>query len=126
MTDYKNQEGVYEKLTKPKVFYCTFHHEYAYNLALKMNTIQILGTDVTLEQATEPTDIVWENQQIRPWNVRMRWCIIIFVMALLTFGGFTLIVWLLKKKILISFVKNPPGIDCDQVIQNYGDTEDLT
>ena len=33
MTKYKNDN--LDLLMTPKVFYCTFHHEYAYHLAIK-------------------------------------------------------------------------------------------
>ena len=35
MTRFKNEN--FEKLTTPKNFFCTFHTEYAYSLALKLN-----------------------------------------------------------------------------------------
>lgn len=35
MTKYKNEN--FEELTTPKVFYATFHHEYAYHKAVEVN-----------------------------------------------------------------------------------------
>ena len=35
MTKYKNDN--LELLMTPKLFYCTFHHEYAYHLAVKVD-----------------------------------------------------------------------------------------
>jgi len=34
MTQYKNEH--LDELTTPKMFYCTFHHEYAYHKALEL------------------------------------------------------------------------------------------
>mmetsp|Transcript_11594 Transcript_11594/g.14628 ORF Transcript_11594/g.14628 Transcript_11594/m.14628 type:complete len:96 (+) Transcript_11594:1563-1850(+) len=35
MTKYKSENLA--DLTTPRVFYCTFHHEYAYHLAIEVN-----------------------------------------------------------------------------------------
>lgn len=37
------------------------------------------------------------------------------IMIALAFGAFTLIVWLLKRKLIIQYIKNPPGIDCSAI-----------
>ena len=49
MTDYKNKEGVLEDLTRPKMFYCTFHTEFAYSRALFHEKATILGEEVILK-----------------------------------------------------------------------------
>jgi len=41
-------------------------------------------------------------------------------MTLLAFVAFTITVWLIKRKLLISFLKNPPGIVCDTVVNGLG------
>ena len=44
MTDYKNEN--FEKLFVPKMFFCTFHTEYAYHKALEVNTFTFLNEDI--------------------------------------------------------------------------------
>ena len=41
-------------------------------------------------------------------------------MALLTFGFFTLMVFLVKKKLVVQFLKDPPGVDCNVIVEDYG------
>jgi hypothetical protein len=38
MTAYKNEHFI--ELTRPKCFYCTFHHEYAYHKAINYSSKQ--------------------------------------------------------------------------------------
>ena len=40
-------------------------------------------------------------------------------MAILTLIVFTIIVWLLKKKILYEYMQNPPAVNCNTVIQDF-------
>ena len=39
--------------------------------------------------------------------------IIIILMAFIAFGTFSLILFLLKRKLLIEYMQSPPGIQCD-------------
>ena len=71
-------------------------------------------------QATEPTDIIWENRHIRKRERRFRGMMVVCAMAILALGTFTAIVWLLKRKLLILYLKEPPGIDCNLVLQKFG------
>lgn len=66
MTKYKNDN--LEELTAPKMFYCTFHHEYAYHKAIEVDKkmqLSIMNEQVSIREATEPMDIIWENRHIR-------------------------------------------------------------
>ena len=62
MTDVKNKN--FEKLVAPKLFFCTFMHEQAYEKAVGAN-FELFAETTKIRQATEPTDIIWENRQIR-------------------------------------------------------------
>jgi len=110
MTELKNTK--YDELTTPKAFYCTFHQEYAYIKALFIVNFMFEGDDIKVKQATEPTDIVWENRHISSCGRKMRWVIAIILMTLCTFAAFTFLLWLIKKKLMIQFMKTPPGLDC--------------
>ena len=67
MTAYKNEH--FDALTTPVAFFCTFHTEYAYKKALEILPLKFLNMDehhhIKLGQATEPTDILWENRHIK-------------------------------------------------------------
>ena len=116
MTRYKNEN--FDTLTTPRNFYCTFHTEYAYKKAIEGNTFEFLNLQdypIRIKQATEATDILWENRHIRKKSRYMRWCIVVLIMIILSFGAFTFIFWLLKRKLLVDYSTNPPGIECDSV-----------
>lgn len=118
LTQYKNDN--LDDLYQPRNFFCTFHMEYAYKKAIEMCQMPLLGHDITIKQAVEPTDIIWENRHFRKTERRIRWVIAIIIMCVLAFLGFMLIIWLLKHKLLIQYMKSPPGIECDNVIRNFG------
>ena len=42
------------------------------------------------------------------------------VMIILAFLSFTFIFWLLKRKLLIEYMKQPPGIVCANVLEGLG------
>ena len=99
MTELKNDK--YDELTTPKNFFCTFHYEQAYQQALFTNTMMFEGEETKIDQATEPSDIVWENRHVRANERRCRMAIAIFIMILCSFGAFAFMVWIIKKKLLI-------------------------
>eukprot|EP00353_Schmidingerella_taraikaensis_P001871 CAMPEP_0185597970 /NCGR_PEP_ID=MMETSP0434-20130131/81705_1 /TAXON_ID=626734 ORGANISM="Favella taraikaensis, Strain Fe Narragansett Bay" /NCGR_SAMPLE_ID=MMETSP0434 /ASSEMBLY_ACC=CAM_ASM_000379 /LENGTH=156 /DNA_ID=CAMNT_0028226837 /DNA_START=1580 /DNA_END=2050 /DNA_ORIENTATION=+ len=122
MTKYKNENLA--DLTTPRVFYCTFHHEYAYHLAIEVNKkeqFSFLKEQVNIKEATEPTDIIWENRHIRKNWRTLRWMCARMIMIIFAFIGFALIIILLKNKLAVQYVSNPPGINCDNVVEVYGD-----
>ena len=122
MTKYKNEN--LDLLMTPKVFYCTFHHEYAYHLAIKLSKkmqIEFLGKQINIKDATEPTDIIWENRHYRKLHRTCRWMCARFFMIIFALIGFLLIIILLKNKLAVQYVTDPPGIACDNVRNQYGD-----
>ena len=101
LTEIKNEK--FEDLTIPRLFYCTFHTEYAYTKANEANDMLFLGNHINIQQATEPTDIIWENRHYRKIHRRVRWVFVFLFMILLSFGAFIAIIFLIKRKLLITF-----------------------
>ena len=103
MTQYKNKH--FDDLTTPRNFFCTFHTEYAYKKALEILPLDFMkmGEDhmINISQATEPTDILWENRHIRKNIRRIRWVFAIILMAILSLCSFAFVFWLLKRKLLV-------------------------
>jgi len=121
MTEYKNKN--FELLTIPKLFYCTFHHEYAYHKAVELSkkrNFVFINTEINIKEATEPTDIIWENRHILKNWFTARWAMARICMVILSFFGFLIIIVLLKNKLGIQYIKNPPGLECDNVLNVYG------
>ena len=121
MTKY-TQENV-DLLRAPKHFYVTFHHEYALFKTLehaKKKPFDLFGDEVKIKAATEPTDIIWENRHIRKKWRRVRWVVALLLMLIFATLGFMLIILLIKNKLAIDYLKEPPGIECESIIENYG------
>lgn len=121
MTEYKNDDDNFKKLTTPRLFYCTFHTEYAYRKAIEFSKFEFMGLKddlIGIKQASEATDIAWESRHISRNSRRLRWTLIMFTMVILSLGAFTFIFWLLKRKLLVDYSISPPGIECDTVTRN--------
>ena len=71
-----------------------------------------------MKQASEATDILWENRHVRKKYRYVRWCFIVLIMIILSIGAFTFIIWLLKRKMLVDYSVAPPGISCDTVTRD--------
>ena len=99
MTALKNNK--FDDLTRPWHFYATFHMEHAYLQALFTNKMDFCGDELNIQQATEPTDIVWENRHVRKCERRSRFFIAVLIMALCSFGAFAFMVFIIKRKLLI-------------------------
>ena len=124
MTKYKNDN--FDAITTPRAFYCTFHTEHAYKEAIAKRDFYFIDEDekqldsrpIIINQASEATDILWENRHIRKKYRICRWILIVIVMIVLSIGSFTFIFWLLKRKLLVDYSVRPPGIECDTVNRN--------
>ena len=57
--------------------------------------------------------------------LRVRWTCAIICMIIFALGGFAAIFVLLKYKLLVEYVKDPPGIECDIVKDAYGEGDSL-
>ena len=75
--------------------------EHAYLQALFTHRMDFCDGEILVQQATEPTDIVWENRHVRKCERRSRFFIAVLIMALCSFGAFAFMVWIIKRKLLI-------------------------
>ena len=117
MTDYKNKN--LQKLLTPKYFFVTFRTEEAYLLANKtFEGFKYKGDDITIHEAIEPTDMIWENRHFTNTERIFRRMVVLLIMAILTFGAFLLMVYLIKIKLRVSFNKQSPGLDCANIIDD--------
>jgi hypothetical protein len=69
-------------------------------LALKTSTyknVKILGENLKLKRATEPTNIIWENREYTKVSRFMRFLIVLFILGLILMVSFTTIVTLKKR-----------------------------
>ena len=118
MTRLKNQD--FEKLNVPNTFYCTFANVAARKSALNLERIDFYGERLKVKEALNPSDIIWENREVTGFNRSCRLIVtVIFFLFILwcffNFGANTL-----YSSLTIKYWQNPPGVDCQTVIKNYG------
>lgn len=84
-----------------------------------------LGEEMNIDDAAEPTDIIWENRHFTGFQRFQRSLIVIGVVFLLLLGSFT-IVFLCSSLSASSYFKYPE-VDCDETYADYsGNDESLT
>jgi hypothetical protein len=103
----------------------TFEEEDAKLIAMRGNdtrTKEFYGAVLKFFEASEPTDIIWENRHWSKtetfWREIKAWVVIAILMS----GSFVFIYWVstLSSEIARVF----PTVDCPTLITNYGDQID--
>jgi hypothetical protein len=101
ITEYKNQE--YEKLTRPVCAFITFEEEDAYIISqhfepertlsgkLLPAKAKLMGEPLYFTEATEPTNILWENRHFTPGDRLKRGLVAFAVIFVLVFISFSII-----------------------------------
>jgi len=75
--------------------------------------MSILGQDIDVQGASEPTDIIWENRKFSDKDRRRkRWCVGIIVALMLMCSGIFIYVFTLKS---LAAKEKYPAVDCDSV-----------
>jgi hypothetical protein len=91
-----------EKLNRPVSAFLTFENEEGLNRCLNYNeTVQddedfeefrtLLGEELDLQEASEPTDIIWENRHFTSFDRLKRTVIVCLIVFLLLCGSFVVI-----------------------------------
>ena len=77
-----------------------------------------MGQHVELQEASEPTDIIWENRHFTP-NQRMgkRWVVYVIIVILLSISGCVIFVC---TNISLKLKLKYPNISCISVGKDYG------
>ena len=110
----------FDKLTVPVSAFITFEEEDGKIVALRSSSNkQILGQSLRLINASEPTDIIWENRHFTWMDYLKRSLFAFCVIFILLLGSFIVvyIVASYSSKIANTY----PQVDCDSVIADYGD-----
>ena len=79
---------------------------------------QLLGKELRFKQASEPTDIIWENRHFTNWDYIKRQALAYVVIAFLLFGSFVLVYWISAVSAEMAAVY--PPTDCDSLKIAYG------
>ena len=84
----------------------------------KNEEMKLIDETLTIEKATEPTNLIWENQQISDWQmiknqVYILTFIICFLILVLFFFSFLKSI---ASKLLLTY---PPGMNCVSINQLF-------
>jgi hypothetical protein len=109
--------------------FLTFENEEGLNRCLSYNeTVQddgeyaeyktLLGEEIDIQEASEPTDIIWENRHFTAFERFRRALIVVFVVFLLLVGSFVVIFTCSQAatKPLLKY----PSMNCLEVIESQG------
>ena len=126
----KLKKEEYDNLVRPVCAFITFEEEEGYQTAtrLKMKNSEtgkpvpskykLLNEDLYLEQATEPTNIIWENRHYSSLDMLMRGVVVLSAISFLLFVSFTII--FICKRYSMSFKTKYPDVDCGSIQSLYG------
>lgn len=108
-------------MTVPVSAFITFDEEDGKIVALKNNTQQqLLGQTIQFEEASEPTDIIWENRHFTKCDYIKRQSIAFVIIAILLFGSF-IVVFIVASYSSTIANRYPPTVDCTAIDSDYGD-----
>ena len=104
----------------PVSAFITFEEEDGKIVALKNDTNHMLiGNQLRFIDASEPTDIIWENRHFTKWDYIKRQTFAFIIIAILLFGSFIVvyIVASYSSKIANTY----PPVNCTTLDADYGD-----
>ena len=116
LTDLKNNQ--YQNLTIPNTYFCTFMEGEGSRKAANMKEIECdEGYKLKIEQAKNPSNILWMNMGVPRWTqvtIGLTVTFIILIIVLITYFVFTVEV---SGQTYIHYRASPPGVNCDAFIE---------
>ena len=133
----KNDADSFKVMTTPCSVFMTFKTEEGYNRASGLDETctdnpelahlnkwcgasQNEGHEIDVQDASEPSDIIWENRQFTPQQRRKKEWICCTVMTIMLLGSFVLIYWC-QNVSNNALMKYPVVADCDATLANADD-----
>ncbi len=74
----------------------------------------LLGHDIIMRSAPEPSDIIWENLHVSENQRKCRSAIVFVISAIFLLGMFFLFVWM-KSLAVKNMLRYPQTLNCDSV-----------
>lgn len=114
-----------DKLQTPVSVFATFEEEEGYQRALVYGNPQpqmkLLGENIVIEEASEPTDIIWENRHVKPSTRKCRMYGVAFIIFLSLLVSAGVIYFFTNKS---NQLKNTyPPTDCSSLKKDYTNTK---
>jgi len=91
ITELKDEH--YDSLTRPVCAFITFEEEEGYQTAsrIKAHKVKLLGENIDIRPATEPTNIIWENRHITKLQMFERSLVATAIILVLLLCSFVII-----------------------------------
>lgn len=111
----------FEKLTIPTSAFITFESDDSKEIAMdNISMDKLLGEEFRFKDASEPTDIIWENRHFTATDYMWRQLRAFIIIALLLGGSFGIIFVISGYSAAVAAVFPPQ--DCEGVTDAYGST----
>lgn len=122
------------ELTTPCSIFMTFENEEGYQRACKYEETVEENADladikywcgnheIDVQEASEPSDIIWENRHFTPTQRRKKECVVALVMFLMLLASFVFI-FVCSSISAKALNKYPPIADCASALVGYDDAE---
>jgi len=108
----------FDELTIPTSAFITFEKDDFKQIALdQTSATEILLENMEFKDASEPTDIIWENRHFTPKDYIVRQLIAFSVIVLLLCGSFAVIYRISSYSAKVAAVF--PPVDCEGIESNY-------
>ena len=131
--DLKSDPITLTKLNRPVTAFLSFENEEGINRCKEYNEAvtndpqfsdikTFLGEEMEIEDASEPTDIIWENRHFTYGQRLKRAIIVIFIVCILLMISFVIIFLFSKESASLSF-KYSSSYDCEETYSDYNDNE---
>lgn len=77
-----------------------------------------MGEPLAMQEAPEPTNIIWENRDKTFTTQLKRKAIVVLVVIALLLGAFVGF-YILKRQTVDNYLKYPPTTDCDAILKMF-------
>ena len=128
MTDYKDKNFV--KLTTPNTAYVTFAYEEAFLKTMESieestdgsstKKLTYDGEELVIKRAYQPTNLLWENFEMTEKERRPRFICAIISLIIFGLAYFTMASYSNQLSRVLSYLKQPSTVNCDQMFDFYG------
>jgi len=108
----------FDKLTVPVSAFITFEEEDGKILALRTtSSSRLIGQDFRFKEASEPTDIIWENRHFTRWDYIKRQTFAFIIIFILLLGSFIVVYIVASYSSKIS--NTYPAVQCTSIEKDY-------
>jgi len=114
LTDTKNSN--FDHITRPNRIFITFEHEKGRLNALEKKEIKIEDEKLEINETLQPSNIIWENTEIDGKQRFRRATAVVLFMLTVSLVLFALFIHVVNMQKDLSYIRNPPGIECSTVI----------